>query len=43
MFVVDLELRPGGLDVTVIVLAAAPEAAVERAFQLVPEYLRERC
>ena len=43
MFAVDFELRPGELGTTVIVSAVAPEVAVERAFQLFPEYLREGC
>lgn len=41
MFAVDFEVHPGDLGATVIVLASAPEAALERAFQLFPEYLRE--
>jgi hypothetical protein len=40
MYAVDFELRPGGQRATVIMLAAAPEAALERAFQVFLEYLR---
>ena len=41
MLAVDFELHPGDLGATVIVLASAPEAALDRAFQLFPEYLRD--
>ena len=41
MYAVDFELYPGGLGTTVVVSAAAPLSAVERSFQLFPEYLRE--
>jgi len=41
MFAVDLELHPCQLGATVIVSAIAPAAAVEKVFQLFPEYLRE--
>jgi len=41
MFAVDFELHPGGQRATVIVLAAAPEAALERTFQFFPEFLRD--
>jgi len=40
-YAVDFELYPGNLGATVIVSAVAPLPAVERAFQLLPEYLRE--
>ena len=43
MFAVDFEVHPGDLGATIIVLAATPEAALERAFQLFPEYLRDGC
>ena len=42
MFAVDFELYPGDLRTTAIVLADAPEAVIEKAFQF-PEYLREGC
>jgi hypothetical protein len=41
MFAVDFELHPGDPGATVIVSAAAPLCAVEKAFQLFPEYLSE--
>jgi hypothetical protein len=41
IFTVDFEVHPGDLGATVIVLAATPEAALERAFQLCLEYLRD--
>jgi hypothetical protein len=43
MFAVDFELRPADLGATAVVLAATLEAALERAFQLFPEYLRDGC
>lgn len=41
MCAVDFEVHPGGRRVTVIVSATGPEAALERAFQLCPEYLHD--
>ena len=41
IFAFDLELHPDQLGATVVVSAVAPEAAVEKVFQLFPEYLRE--
>ena len=41
MYAVDFELHPGDLGATVMVSAATPPSAVERAFQLFLEYLRE--
>jgi hypothetical protein len=40
MHSVDFENRPGDLGTTAIVLADAPEAALEKAFNLFPEYRR---
>jgi hypothetical protein len=40
MFAVDFKRRPGDLGTTAIVLADAPEAALEKAFNMFPEYLR---
>ena len=36
MYSVDFENRPGDLGVTAIVFADAPEAALEKAFNLFP-------
>ena len=40
MYAVDFENRPGDLGATAIVLADAPEAALEKVFNLFPEYRR---
>ena len=40
MYSVDFENRPGDLGVTVIVVADAPEAALQKVFSLFPEYQR---
>jgi hypothetical protein len=40
MFAVDFKRRPGDLGTTAIVLADAPEAALEKAFNMFPEYRR---
>ena len=41
MFAVDFKRRPGDLGTTAIVLADSPEAALEKAFNMFPEFLRE--
>jgi len=40
MFAVDFKRLPGDLGTTAIVMAAAPEAALEKAFSMFPEYRR---
>lgn len=40
MFAVDFERNPGNLGATAIVLADAPEVALEKPFKLFPEYHR---
>jgi len=40
MYSVDFENRPGDLGVSVVILADAPEAALEKVFSLFPEYQR---
>jgi len=40
MFAVDFKNHPGDLGTTAIVLADAPEAALEKAFNMFPEYRR---
>ena len=43
MYSVDFENRPGDLGVTAIVLADAPEAALEKVCKLFREYRRVSC
>jgi len=40
IYAVDFKRRPGDLGTTAIVLADAPEAALEKAFNMFPECLR---
>ena len=40
MYAVDFKKHPGDLGVTAIVLADAPAAALEKAFNMFPEYRR---
>ena len=40
MYAVNFEKHPGDLGLTAIVLADAPGAALEKIFNLFPEYLR---
>jgi hypothetical protein len=40
MFAVGFKRRPGGLGTTAIVLADAPGAALEKAFNMFPKYRR---